>query len=262
MATCPIREGRAPIRPKLRSRETSTFRAIFRGSISSRKPPFSDIVREEPAPIRRGPGSYQYRVKLERRGPAGLESRGAVWGGGAGGAACLVRLRANCAASFESVAPSFRDGQKQGEHARNRLLAWNVAGEVERIAAWRRLVGRRDAHRVCGWGRRHDAGRGSWRYTGHADREALTFADSQERHRGCSAHRRGELKRLAQGLHGRIHPEVCGWGHGDGEGSGRRQVAAGTRDGDGRSRRCYRGDTGHQLEKDKAAGGPPAFQRP
>src|ERR1017187_5384152 len=134
MATCPIREGRAPIRPRLKPRETSPCRAIFRGSISSRKPPFSDIVREDPAPIRRGPGSYQYRVKLERRGPAGLESRRVFCVGGAEGAACLVRLRANCAASFESVAPSFRDGQKQGEHARNRLLAGNVPGEVGGLA--------------------------------------------------------------------------------------------------------------------------------
>src|SRR5271157_932017 len=65
------RAGRAPIPPRSRRRATPTSKTILPGWTTFTKPRFSDIVGETPAPSRRGPESYQYRVKLERRGPAG-----------------------------------------------------------------------------------------------------------------------------------------------------------------------------------------------
>src|SRR5215475_12695501 len=69
METC-RRAARGPIRPKLRLKETLIWIAGFRALILSKKQRFSDILRRTLSPTRRGPGSYQYRVKLERRGPA------------------------------------------------------------------------------------------------------------------------------------------------------------------------------------------------
>ena len=62
--------GRDPIRGKSSNREMTIWTRIFRVSISSKKLRFSDILEWILSPMRRGPGSYQYRVKLERRGPA------------------------------------------------------------------------------------------------------------------------------------------------------------------------------------------------
>src|SRR5579883_3105616 len=66
-ATCP-RAARAPTPRRSNCKAMTTSPAIFPGSTIFRKRRSSDILRK--APMLRGPGSYQYRVKLERRGPA------------------------------------------------------------------------------------------------------------------------------------------------------------------------------------------------
>src|SRR5215472_7496932 len=68
-ATC-RRAVRDRIRPKSRYSEILIWRAVFRDWILSKRRRFGDILEKTLSPTRRGPGSYQYRVKLERRGPA------------------------------------------------------------------------------------------------------------------------------------------------------------------------------------------------
>src|SRR5436853_5282553 len=74
-ATC-RRAGKGPIHPKLRHKEILIWKAVFPGWILSSERPFGDILEKILSPIRRGPRSYQYRVNLERRGPAALNPAG------------------------------------------------------------------------------------------------------------------------------------------------------------------------------------------
>src|SRR6185436_10133169 len=54
---------------------------------TSKRRQFSDILVMALSPTRRGPGSYQYRVKLKRRGPAVKHPPGSFFG-----AASLIAL--------------------------------------------------------------------------------------------------------------------------------------------------------------------------
>src|SRR5258708_2367341 len=83
-ATC-RRAARDPIRPKSRYKEIPIWRAIFLVWILSKRRRFSDILIKTLPPTRRGPGSYQYRVNLERRGRAVKPPRGFFWTLGHGG---------------------------------------------------------------------------------------------------------------------------------------------------------------------------------
>src|SRR5664279_3336143 len=64
------RAARDPIRQKSRYRATHIWMRNSLDWTSSKKRRFNDILVTALSPTRRGPGSYQYRVKLKRRGPA------------------------------------------------------------------------------------------------------------------------------------------------------------------------------------------------
>src|SRR5450759_4114819 len=64
------RAGRGPIRQKSRYRATHIWMRNSLDWTTSKRRRFSDILVTALSPIRRGPGSHQYRVKLKRRGPA------------------------------------------------------------------------------------------------------------------------------------------------------------------------------------------------
>src|SRR5664279_4783251 len=64
------RAARDPIRQKSRYRATHIWMRNSLDWTTSKKRRFSDILVTALSPTRRGPGSYQYRVKLKRRGPA------------------------------------------------------------------------------------------------------------------------------------------------------------------------------------------------
>src|ERR1035438_6768242 len=64
------RAARGPIRQKSRYRATDIWMRNFLDWTTSTRRRFGDILVTALPPTRRGPGSYQYRVKLKRRGPA------------------------------------------------------------------------------------------------------------------------------------------------------------------------------------------------
>src|SRR5450759_1742319 len=64
------RADRGPIRQKSRYRATHIWMRNSLDWTTSKRRRFSDILVTALSPIRRGPGSHQYRVKLKRRGPA------------------------------------------------------------------------------------------------------------------------------------------------------------------------------------------------
>src|SRR5260370_34903819 len=103
-------EDRGPTRRRSLFKGTNISPAIFRGWTTSGRPPFSDIVKEGPAPMRRGPGSYKYRVNSERRGPAGETSPGFLIFGGEWVRDGLLRF-VNCPQARTPHGVSQPDGQ-------------------------------------------------------------------------------------------------------------------------------------------------------
>src|SRR5450759_3296863 len=75
------RADRGPIRQKSRYRAIHIWTPNSLDWTTSKRRRFSDILVTALSPIRRGPGSYQYRVKLKRRGPAVKHPPGFFVGG-------------------------------------------------------------------------------------------------------------------------------------------------------------------------------------
>src|SRR5260370_10072597 len=83
--------------------------------IKSKSRRFNDILVTALSPIRRGPGSYQYRVKLKRRGPAVKHPPGSFFPviRGARTPSCLVESHSTPLASWKASVGTSADAARK-----------------------------------------------------------------------------------------------------------------------------------------------------